>query len=262
MEPRHRLRAVGLLPERSKVATEPNGRNRFLSALSQADLAALAPHLKDCLLEKGQSLHELGEPYEYIYFPHSGLVSLVAVMGNGETIETALVGRESAIALTAGLGSRIAVNRAVVQLPGSAARTTASRFAALVEQSPTLRDMTVRHGEALLAQVQQTVACNIMHDVESRLCKWLLQARERVGTDTLPLTHEFLGQMLGVRRSTVTLVARVLQSAGMIHYRRGNITIRDARALEEASCECFGLVRNQTQHLLRDPEFPSAKRLD
>jgi len=233
------------------VAPQAPGRNRFLGLLTQADFSALAPHLKDCVLERHQILHEQGGPYEFVYFPHSGMISLVVVMSNGETVEAALVGREGAAGVTAGLGSRLAVNRAIVQLPGAGARIPAARFAAAVAQSDSLRDLVVRHSEAVLAEAQQTAACNILHDVESRLCKWLLQTRDRVGSDTLPLTHEFLSQMLGVRRSTVTLVARLLQGAGMIHYRRGQITIRDPHALEEASCECYRLLRRQTDQLLR-----------
>jgi CRP-like cAMP-binding protein len=228
----------------------PAGRNRFLAMLPPADFSALVPHLKDCVLERRQTLHEQGEPYEFAYFPYSGMVSLVTVAGGGETVEAALIGNESGVGLTSGLGSQVAVNRAIVQLPGAAVRIPVSRFAAAVEQSEPLRDLVVRHSEMVLAQAQQAAACNILHDVESRLCKWLLQARDRTGSDVLPLTHEFLSQMLGVRRSTVTLVARLLQGAGMIHYRRGQITIRDPHALAQSSCECDRALRQQRQRLL------------
>ena len=236
--------------EAVQTATPPAGRNRFLAMLPPADLATLAPHLKDCVLERRQTLHEQGEPYEFVYFPYSGMISLLTVTGRGETVEAALIGHESGVGLTSGLGSPVAVNRAIVQLPGAAARIPVSRFAAAVEQSAILRSLVVRHSEMVLAQAQQAAACNILHDVESRLCKWLLQARDRTGSDTLPLTHEFLSQMLGVRRSTVTLVARLLQGSGMINYRRGQITIRDPHALAQTSCECGRMLRQQSQRLL------------
>jgi CRP-like cAMP-binding protein len=245
---------IAIGPQKVAALIAVPGRNSLLGSLSHADHSALSPYLKDCALEKGQVLHEPGEPVEFIYFPHSGMISLLAVMGDGHSVEVGAVGRETGVGLTAALGAKIALHRAVVQLPGSAARIAASRFSAALEQHETLRIRAVQHNAALLIQVQQLAACNLLHDVESRLCKWLLQTRERVGCDTLPLTHEFLAQMLGVRRSTVTLVARILQANGVIHYRRGQITIRDPRALEDGACECYRVVSRQNDQLLNSAE--------
>jgi CRP-like cAMP-binding protein len=231
---------------------EPVRRNRLLALLPPADFSLLAPHLKEVPIERGAVLHEPGDQILHVYFPHSGMISVVAVMRDGDAVETATVGREGAIAASAGLGARIASARAIVQLPGMASRISTLRFGEAVDQSLGLRDLVVQYNEVLLAQVQQSVACNALHDVEARLCRWLLQTRDRMDSDTLPLTQEFLAQMLGVRRTTVTLVARILQSAGMIRYRRGQIEICDRIALEEGACECYLAVRQQIEQVFPD----------
>ena len=230
---------LGLLTQAERWA----GRNRLLDLLAPADFSVLAPHLKDVPLERGRVLYDTGNEIEHVYFPHSGMVSVVVVMPDGETVETATIGREGAVGLTVGLGLRVARSRAIVQLPGSAARIPAARVAQAAHGSETLRNLVANHADRLLAQVQQSVACNALHDVEARLCRWLLQTRDCTGSDTLPLTQEFLSQMLGVRRTTVTLIARMLQTAGMIHYRRGLIHIRDVAALQEAACDCYRVVQ-------------------
>lgn len=223
-------------------AAEAVGANRVLSQLAPADFSRLVPHLKDVPLERGQVLHDTGGEIEHVYFPHSGMVSIVVVMPDGETVETATIGREGAVGLAVGLGLHQARCRAIVQLPGTAARLSAARFAEVAQSSEALRKLVAHHADLLLVQVQQSVACNALHDVEARLCRWLLHTRDCIGSDVLPLTQEFLSQMLGVRRTTVTLVAGMLQSAGMIHYRRGLIQIHDVVALKEAACDCYGIV--------------------
>jgi CRP-like cAMP-binding protein len=222
------------------------GRNRLLGSLPQDEFSQLAPHFKEVLLEKGRVLQEPGEAVGFVYFPHGGLISVLAVMPEGETVETMTIGREGGVGLATGIGSQTALNRVTVQLAGRATQVPAPRWAALAQQSQAVRDLIVRYNDVQLAQVQQSVACNALHDVEARLCRWLLEARDRVGSDTLPLTQEFLAEMLGVRRTTVTIVARMLQSAGFVHYRRGVVHLRDVAALEGAACDCYRVLRGLT----------------
>jgi CRP-like cAMP-binding protein len=225
----------------------PERRNRLLGLLPPADLFLLTAHCKEIALERGKVLQEADAPIDYVYFPYSGMVSLMAVMPDRQAVETATVGAEGAVSLSAGLGSPFAVSRAVVQFSGTAARVPAERLAALAEESAAIRAVIVRYNDALFAQIQQSVACNALHDVEARLCRWLLHARDRLGSDTLPLTQEFLARMLVVRRTTVTLTARALQSAGIIQCRRGLIEIRDAAALEAKACECYRATRRRVE---------------
>jgi CRP-like cAMP-binding protein len=217
--------------------------NRFLAMLPPHDFALLAPQLRTITLERGVMLHDVGEEIEHDYFPHTGMVSLVAVMQNGATVETATIGRAGVIGASAGLGAYSTFARAMVQLPGTAAWLSAARFHAAASQSQAIRDLIVRYNDLLLAQIQQSVACNALHTLEAKLCRWLLQTHDCVDGHVIPLTQEFLGQMLGVRRTTVTIAARVLQSAGLIRYRRGHIQILDRKALEEIACECYAVVR-------------------
>jgi len=158
-------------------------------------------------------------------------------MQSGATVETATIGRGGVIGASAALGARWTFGRAVVQLAGSAAWLSAAQFHAAANECRAIRDLIVRYNDLLLAQVQQSVACNALHALEARLCRWLLQTHDCVDGDAIPLTQEFLGQMLGVRRTTVTIAARLLQSAGLIRYRRGLIHIVDRAALEEIACE-------------------------
>jgi len=217
--------------------------NRFLATLSPHDFSLLAPRLRTIALERGVMLHDVGDEIEHVYFPQTGMVSLVAVMKSGATVETATIGRAGVIGASAGLGARSAVARAIVQLPGTAASISASQFHAAAAQSHAIRDVIARYNDLLLAQAQQSVACNALHALEARLCRWLLQAHDCIDGDIIPLTQEFLGQMLGVRRTTVTIAAQLLQNAGLIGYRRGHIRVLDRAALEDISCECYAVTR-------------------
>jgi CRP-like cAMP-binding protein len=170
-------------------------------------------------------------------------------MQHGDAIETATVGREGAIGSLAGFGQRRSHTRAIVQVPGTALRMRTARFRKAAEESPAIRDLICRYCETMLIEVQQTAACNALHDVEARLSRWLLQAYDRTDRNTIRLTHEFLSQMLGVRRPTVTVVAHMLQRAGLIRYHRGNIEILDRAGLEARACECYGIMRQ----LMADP---------
>jgi CRP-like cAMP-binding protein len=253
----------GLLAERSMpfgtVSTAPRPAvrpNKFLAALAPDDAALLAPHLRTLWLERGIVLHEPGGPIEHVYFPHGAMVSMVALMQDGTSVETVTLGRAGVVGGSAALGTRRAVGRAIVQLPGAASRLPAAQFYAAARQSERIRELAVGYNDLLLAQTQQSVACNALHALEARLCRWLLQTRDSVDGDTIPLTQEFLGQMLGVRRTSVTVAARLLQSAGMIRYRRGQITIVDRRALEDLSCECYGVIRQQIDQMFPASQAP------
>jgi len=224
-------------------------RNLLLASLPAKDFALLAPHLKDIELEQGTVLQEQGERIEQVYFPREGIVSLLAVMRQGEAIETATIGFEGAVGSFAGFGSRRAHTRAVVQVKGWASRITASRFRKIAEGNEAVCRIVVRYGEMLLIQVQQTAACNALHPVEARLSRWLLQARDRLESNKINLTHEFLSQMLGVRRTTVTVVANMLQQAGLIRYRRGQIEIVDWEGLKARSCECYEAIRRNVEEV-------------
>jgi CRP-like cAMP-binding protein len=244
--------------QRTVRAFEPIKPNRFLAALPPADYALLAPHLRPVALERGVVLHEVGDEIEHVYFPHSGMVSLVAVMQNGTTVETATVGRGGVIGAMAAFGSRSATARAVVQLPGGALRTGVPQFRAAARESVAIRDLVVRCNDLLISQIQQSVACNALHGLEARLCRWLLQTHDCMDGDSIPLTQEFLAQMLGVRRTTVTIAARLLQSSGLIRYRRGLIQVVNREGLEKAACECHATVRQNSDKAFARPSSLSS----
>lgn len=225
-------------------------RNLLLAGLPAKELALLEPHLKDVVLKQGIVLQEQGEHIEHVYFPNDGIISLLAVMRQGDAIEIATIGYEGAVGSLSGLGPRRSHTRAVVQVRGTASRIAATRFRQAVEESEAVHSIVVRYGEMLLIQVQQTAACNALHAVEARLSRWLLQARDRLESNTIQLTHEFLSQMLGVRRTTVTVVAHMLQQAGLIRYHRGQIEIIDRPGLEARACECYAAIREQVDQVV------------
>jgi CRP-like cAMP-binding protein len=225
--------------------------NRLLAAMEPEDLARLQPHLevmKD--LPSGAVLYESGEAIRYAYFPHDCMISLVAVMKDGGMVEMTVFGREAVFGLVSALISREALGRYVVQIPGSASRIPVEHLQAVIRKSPALQELFWRYTGALLAQTFQTVACNAVHTVEARCARWILSTHDRVDHDTLPLTHEFLAEMLGVQRSTVSLVTRTLQTAGLITQSRGVITVADRDGLEEITCECYGIIRRSFERLL------------
>jgi len=188
-------------------------------------------------------LQEPGERVVYVYFPQSGLISILAIMANGDAVETAIVGPEGSIGVLAGLGPARASSRAVVQVPGRALRIAAGHFHAIFCDADSVQLAVLQFKEALLAQIQQTAACNAVHAAAPRLCRWLLHTHDRIDGDVIPLTQEYLSQMLGVTRTTVTEIARELQTAGLIRYSRGRIEILDRRRLEDVACECYGAIR-------------------
>lgn len=228
---------------RTATANEPLAaqamNNRLLVAMPKDAFMLLECDLKQIALPQGTVCFEPGDRIEQVYFPQSGMISCVIPLRDGEAVEIASVGREGAVGLQSGIGLRHARTSAVVQIAGRFVTLAANRLEQAVERSPALRSLIIRYIEVLWAEAQQNAACNAAHDSASRLCRWLLQCAEKIGGDQIPLTQEFLAEMLGVRRTTVTLLAQDLQKNGLIRYSRGHITILDRRALEAAACKCF-----------------------
>jgi CRP-like cAMP-binding protein len=227
--------------------------NRLLAALDPTDYALVRPHLSTACFEQGAILQEQEAPVAQVYFPMSGLVSLVSVMEDGQEIETAVVGRDGAVGAFVGLGNWNAFTRATVQIPAACAVIAETHFRAAVSRSERIRDLILRFKEGLLGQIQQTAACNALHPLEARLARWLLQALDLIDERELPLTQESLAKMLGVRRTSVTLVANRLQADGLIRYRRGHIVVLDRVRLEDAACECYRAIRRRTDKTARAP---------
>jgi CRP-like cAMP-binding protein len=225
-------------------------RNRLLASLQGDDMALLRRHLREVVIEQGQLLEEPGRSVDAVYFPQSGMISLIVQMPEDSAVEVGTVGSEGAIGLAVGLGSRISFICALVQVSGVALSIPASPFRAAVEQSACLRDLIVRYSELQLGQIQQTAACNALHDVASRLSRWLLQTSDKTGSDTIPFTHEFLGRMLGVRRATISQVASRFQVEGLIETHRGQISLLKRDELRKRACPCYEIVRKHIDRLI------------
>jgi CRP-like cAMP-binding protein len=230
------------------VQKRSNGhlQNRLLAALPPNAFSLFASDLRASTFKQGTIVQEVGEPVDQIYFPQSGMISLLVVTQEGIGIEAATIGCEGAIGLHRGLGKRRSFTRAVVQVPGTMSHISADVFERAVGQSEIIKDIIAHYTEVLWVEAQQIAACNAIHSAEARFARWLLQTQDRIGSSSLPLTQEFLSQMLGVRRTTVTLVARALQAAGLIKYSRGQIVILDRAGLEEAACECYQIIQHET----------------
>jgi CRP-like cAMP-binding protein len=213
--------------------------NKLLSTLPREQFDLLAPHLSTKQLAQGLVLLEAGEEFDSVCFPHSGMLSLLVVLRDGRGIEVATVGREGVVGAMAGLGLYKSLVRVVVQLPMAATMISASQFRKAVDSSDEVRDLCLGYNEVLLQQARITAACNAVHPVESRFCRWLLQSADRAESNTVQLTQEFLAEMLGVRRTSVTDVASTIQKQGAITYSRGVIHIVDRPALEGLACECY-----------------------
>ena len=228
----------------------PTVQNRLLESLSKEEFGLLAPQLSQIDLERGRLLYDPGDRIDYVYFPHDGVISLMTLMENGAAIESATIGREGALGLMAAVAPRQSLSRAIVQTPTRASRISAAALHEAWEKSPAIRDLVDRHTEALFGHAIQSVACNALHSVEARFCRWLLTCHDRISNDTVALTQEFLADMLGVQRTTVTAVARSVQEKGAIRYRRGVVDIIERGVLEQLACECYGVIRRNYERLL------------
>jgi CRP-like cAMP-binding protein len=224
--------------------------NRLLAALEPDDFAALEPHLEAVVLQQDQVLYEAGDPLRHATFPHDTVMSLVAVLKDGRSAEMAVYGREGALGLVGTMVAQHSFGRCIVQASGTASRIELEHWRKVITSRPKVRQLVLQFSEAMMARVLQNVACNAVHSVEERCCRWILSLHDRLDQDTVPLTHEFLADMLGVQRSTVSSITRSLQEAGLIRQGRGVITVTDRAGLEQTSCECYGTVRRSFERLL------------
>lgn len=225
-------------------------RNLLLAALPTDEYQRLLPHLELVSLPLRQVLSNPGEPIEFVCFPHQSIISLVTILEDGSTVEAGLVGKEGMFGVQAFLGGDSTPHQAIVQVAGEAMRMSAAQLKIEFQRGGKLQSLLLRYVQALFTQVSQGAACHRLHTVEERLARWLLMVSDRLEPDQLPLTQEFIAQMLGTRRAGVTVAAGMLQQAGLIRYRRGEITILDRQNLEAASCECYKVVSNEFERLL------------
>ncbi|HEX8155379.1 MAG TPA: Crp/Fnr family transcriptional regulator [Thermoanaerobaculia bacterium] len=228
-----------------ETSIRPTTENRLLELVPAADRARIAVKLERTPLEFRQVMFEEGKPIRYVYFPIDAVVSLLTVMEDGAAVEVGTIGSEGMVGMPLLLGASTSPGLAFAQIVGESWRMAAEDFLPEVRRGGAFSDLLHRYMQYFFIQVSQSTACNRLHPAEERCARWLLQSRERVGKDDFPLTHEFLGQMLGVRRATVTIIAGALQQAGLIEYRRGVVRILDVERLEEASCECYQKVRDE-----------------
>jgi CRP-like cAMP-binding protein len=230
--------------------TAPGGiRNRLLATLPPPDFDLLAPELETVALDQDAVLSRPGDQIEHVLFPHSGAISLMIDMADGRTVATAVVGREGTVGSLSVLGPSPSAITAIVRAAGTASRIPSSRFHAAFDRSPAIRHAVQIHMRAMLIQFQLGAACNALHPVKARMARWLLHLRDDIGDDVLPLTQEALSEILGVRRTTVTLLMRNLRASGAIRSdRRGQIEI-DRPRLAAAACECHGTMRLEIQEI-------------
>jgi CRP-like cAMP-binding protein len=234
----------------SRSNTHPLVENGLLARLPRAEFQRLQPHLQAVDLAFKQVLYEPGDPIEHVYFPRSGVISWVTHLYGGSAVETATIGREGVVGICAFLRVEESFAQVRVQVPGAGDRLSADVLTAAAASGTALHTALACYASAMLVQMSQSVACNAVHTVRQRCCRWLLMAQDRVQAAEFPLTHEFLAQMLAVRRPSVTEVAGRLQQEGLIDYSRGMLRIRNRRGLEAASCECYRAVTEQFNRLL------------
>jgi CRP-like cAMP-binding protein len=204
--------------------------------------------LKLAQLVYGVVLADTGDTVRRVYFPHSGIISLVVELSVGTMVETAIVGRDGVVGAASALDGRVSFNKGIVQLAGAASVMDVERLRAVADENKRFRSLLIRHEQVLFAQAQQIAACNASHSAEARVCRWLLRMRD-LGGHRLELTQELLGQMMGLQRSTVSSIAISLQQAGLIKYSRGNIEILDVKGLRDMACECYATVAAHYQKL-------------
>jgi CRP-like cAMP-binding protein len=203
-------------------------------------------------LAQHTNLFDVRDTIKHVYFPIDAAISLVIPLSTGEIVETAMVGRDGVVGAAAALNGRHSLNRAMVQIGGQCLVCAVDPLKALLQEHRHMRSLIGAHEQALFAQAQQSAACNATHVIESRFARWLLRASDLRGSNELPLTQEYIAQMLGVRRTSVTLVARTLQKAGMIRYARGHIKLIDVPALQETACECYQTVKINYDNMLHE----------
>ena len=228
----------------------PFSANSLLASLAAADIAVLEPHIKRIRFEPKRVLYEQGNPVDAVYFPVNAVISIVVSLSTGETIEAAMLGKDGVVGAAAALNGGISLSRAIAQMAGEGFVCECSALKKAAMGSHTLLSKLLLHEQTVYVQAQQSIACISAHQVEPRLCRWLLRARDLAGSDKLKFTQEFLAEMLGVRRTSVTLVANALQRSGMIKYSRGNVEILNVEALRDTACECYETVKSTQSYLM------------
>ena len=229
-------RWVCIMPQTSRSVQ----KNHLLSALSYQDVDQFFPDLDLVSLSLRQILCQVDAPFEHIYFIEDGVASVLTTMANGTNVEVGMIGKEGVAGLPAVLGGAISDQLIIVQAPGTALRMGAAKCAAAFDQSAAVRRVFLRFTEAFLGLAGQTAACNRLHSTQQRFARWLLMAHVRLESDVIPMTHEFMSMLLGVRRTGITEAAGNLQRSGSIRYHQGQVTILDRKALEATACECYG----------------------
>ncbi|HLX78953.1 MAG TPA: Crp/Fnr family transcriptional regulator [Burkholderiales bacterium] len=227
------------------------GSNHLLSLLPRDDREHVLGRCEKLSMEVGRVLYEAGEPIAHVYFPLSGMISMVLGASDGATIEVGVVGNEGLLGASIALGSERSHVKALIQVAGEFLRMTAQDFRAEAKRSTALTGLAQRFAQSLMVQVSQSVMCNRLHSMEERICRWLLMAHDRAGVDEIGLTQQFISEMLGVRRPSVTVAAGILQKAGLIRYSRSKVTVLDRAGLEESACECYALVNRELEALMR-----------
>jgi CRP-like cAMP-binding protein len=225
-------------------------RNRLLLALPARNLKQLLPDLKLVEFQSEQVLIDADSSLDHVFFPDSGVISIVAVYPDGSIIEMATIGREGATGFQAVFGAKASSARLLVQVPGTAARISRAAFSRAMDTVPVFRSLMFAHVHAFLEQVMVSAACNGAHSLKQRLARWLLMMRDRHDSEVLPLTQDLLAEMLGVHRPTITNAVREFERSGLIDCGRRRVTIVDRNGLMQASCECYGLVRARIAHHL------------
>jgi CRP-like cAMP-binding protein len=224
-------------------------KNRLLVALPQ-DIEGFFSNLHPVSLSLRQVLYKVGTPLDLVYFIEQGVVSILTIMGSGSAVEVGMIGDEGIVGVSALLGAEVSSQHFVVQVPGAALSMNAALCKQAFTESEAIRSVILRYAEATLNLSAQTAACNRLHTIEQRCARWLLMAHDRLQSDIMPMTHEFLSSMLGVRRAGVTETAGELQRSGLIRYHHGQITIVDRDGLEAAACECYRMDHERLQRLL------------
>ncbi len=224
--------------------------NQLLSMLPEHELEPVLPHLHAVQFQHGDVLYDPGRAIEVVYFPQHCALSALTVMEDGSAIEVGTIGKEGAAGLSVIAEIPLSLHRVVAQVPGPALKISATVLSRLAQREEGLRERLLKYQAYFLAQISQSVACNGLHPIQRRCCRWLLMTHDRLDNDVIPLTHEFLAMMLGVRRAGVTEVLQSLQQAGLIANQRGKITVIDRQGLEELCCECYRRTTKTYQQLL------------
>jgi CRP-like cAMP-binding protein len=241
---------VSLFAKATSMIQEPQMANQILAALPREEFLPLAAKLRSVPLVLGETLYMPEQKIEYVYFVNSGVVSLLATLENGTTVEAGVIGLEGMAGISVILGADSTPNQALIQGAGEALRIPSKDIRTEFRKGGKLRDLLLRYTHTLFTQVAQTAACNRLHSIEQRLARWLLLSQDRIGRDDFVLTQDFLSRMLGVRRAGVSVAANTLRQAGLIDYHRGTMSVLDRKGLENYSCECYAIVRDEYDRYL------------